>query len=221
MKFAFHKSILALTAVALMSGCASNGASMLGSQAADYGALGTIAGIAAGYGGAKALGVNNNKARNVAVLAGIAGGAIGYQHGKVLDQRHAEQVNALAQAQQAAIQRDLQLQARIRYEQTLVQPQPTVAVPNPQPVQRPVAQALELPIARYEMVSSKGGLTPKAMKSLDYMNRAATQANADLVILIPPADTQYARAIQGVAPNARLMESRDVSQFVLIVQPRA
>lgn len=221
MKSTSLKSIAALTLAASLAGCASNGQPMTGSQAGDFGVLGTIAGVAAGYAGAKALGASNTASRNTAILAGAAGGFMGYQHGKVLDQRAAEQANALAQAQQLAIQRDLQLQAQIRYAQVPVQPQPTVQVPNPQPVVKPVAQALELPIARYEMVSARGGLTPKAVKSLGYMSRTASQANADLVILVPPTEVSYASAIQGIAPNARLMESRDVSNFVLIVQPRA
>ena len=221
MKSLSIKSIAALTLAASLVGCASNGQPMTGSQAGDFGALGAIAGIAAGYAGAKALGASNTASRNTALLAGAAGGLMGYQHGKVLDQRAAEQANALAQAQQMAIQRDLQLQARIRYEQVAVQSQPTMQVPNPQPVMKPVAQALELPIARYEMVSARGGLTPKAVKSLGYMSRTASQANADLVILVPPSDVAYVPAIRGIAPNARLMESRDVSNFVLIVQPRA
>jgi ribosomal protein L13E len=215
------KTIAALTIAASLGGCASSGQSMLGSSAGDFGALGAVAGIAAGYAGAKALGASNTASRNTALLAGIAGGAMGYQHGRVLDQRAADQANAFAQAQQQAIQRDLQLQSQIRYAQVAVQPQPTVQVPNPQPVVRPVAQALELPIARYEMVKAGGGLTPKAVKSLGYMSRAANQSNSDLVILVPPTEVSYAAAIQGIAPNARLMESRDVSNFVLIVQPRA
>ena len=221
MKTLTLKTIAAITIAATLGGCASNGTSMLGSNAGDFGALGAVAGIAAGYAGAKALGASNTASRNTALLAGIAGGAMGYQHGKVMDQRAAEQANAFAQAQQQAIQRDLQQQAQIRYVQVAVQAQPTVQVPNPQPVNRPVAQALELPIARYEMVKAGGGLTPKAVKSLSYMSRAANQSNSDLVILVPPAEVAYAPAIQGLAPNARLMESRDVSNFVLIVQPRA
>lgn len=221
MKTLTLKAIAALTIAASLAGCASNGQPVTGSQAGDFGVLGTIAGIAAGYAGAKALGASNTASRNAAIAAGAAGGFMGYQHGKVLDQRTADQANAMAQAQQQAIQRDLQLQAQIRYAQVQVQPQPTVAVPNPQPVAKPVAQALELPIARYEMVSARGGLTPKAVKSLGYMSRTASQANADLVILVPPTEVSYASAIQGIAPNARLMESRDVSNFVLIVQPRA
>ena len=215
------KTIAAIAIAASLGGCASNGQPTTGSQGGDFGALGTIAGVAAGYAGAKALGASNTASRNTALLAGVAGGLMGYQHGKVLDQRAADQANAVAQAQQLAIQRDLQLQSQIRYAQVPVQAQPTVQVPNPQPVVKAVAQALELPIARYEMVQARGGLTPKAVKSLSYMSRTASQANADLVILVPPSDVSYASAIQGIAPNARLMESRDVSNFVLIVQPRA
>ncbi len=211
--------LLSLAASLSLGGCATNGP-VTGSNAGDFGVLGTLAGAGLGYGTAKALGANNNKARNFAVLAAVGGGFAGYQHGKAMDQRQAEEINRRAQEQQMMVERELQLQAQIRYAQVQVQPQPTYQVPQPQPVMQPVAQALEVPIAKYEMVSARGGLTPKAMKSLNYMARTAQQSNADLVVLIPSTEMVYAQAIQGAAPGARIMESREIKNFVLIVQPR-
>lgn len=220
------KTIAAITIAASLTGCASNGQSMLGSQAGDYGVLGTIAGVAAGYAGAKALGASNTASRNAAILAGAAGGVMGYQHGKVLDQRAADQANAMAQAQQMAIQRDLQLQAQIRYAQVAVQQQPTMQVPNPQPVVRPVAQALEVPVARIEMLSPKNSLTPKATQTLKYMEQQAKQSNMEFTIFIPASDdgrndVRVVADLQNLVPYARLAKSPDIKNFILVVQPRA
>lgn len=215
------KMLAVAASIAFLSGCASNGRPMTGSQAGDMSTLGGIAGIVAGYTSAQALGADATGARNAALIAGIAGATMGYQHGKVLDERAAAQANYYAQQQQAMIQRDLQMQAQIRYAQMAVQPAPTPQVPQPKPVMANVAQGLELPIARYEMVSAQGGLTTKAVQSLGYMNRQAQQSNADLVILVPSADVGLASSIAGAAPGARLMESREVKSFVLIIQPRA
>ena len=70
------KTIAAIAIAASLGGCASNGQPVTGSQGGDFGALGTIAGIAAGYAGAKALGASNTASRNTALLAGVAGAGL-------------------------------------------------------------------------------------------------------------------------------------------------
>jgi len=212
-------SVLALSTL-FVSGCASTGQTTFGSMAIDQATIGALTGLIGGYAGARAVGADSNRAQDAALIAGMAGGFIGFQQGRAMDERLAAQRLNQMQAQQNQIANDLQLQSNIRFENMLVTPTPTPHRPQPQPQMRSVAKALELPIARYQVVASNGNLSRRAIQSLRYMDRTAKQSNADFIILIPSSDVGLAGAISGVAPTARLMESRDINQFILIIQPR-
>lgn len=93
------------TASLLTAGCASNG-TVSGSNAGDQAALGAGLGAVAGFALCKAVGGSNVACRNAALLAGAAGGYLGWRNGKEKDLAEARALEASLKAQNMPVKTD-------------------------------------------------------------------------------------------------------------------
>lgn len=96
---------VAVTASLLNAGCASNG-TVSGSNAGDQAALGVGLGAVAGFALCKAVGGSDVACRNTALLAGAAGGYLGWRNGKEKDLAEARALEASLKAQNMPVKTD-------------------------------------------------------------------------------------------------------------------
>lgn len=207
------KLLVAATVAAslVLTGCAGTGGitgSIAGDSALQTGALG---GLVAGAGCAITGGKGSTCAK-VAAAGALVGGAYGYAKG--LDEQRAIQM-------QAMIRQQTGMQAQLQYAMNQ-QNQPVVN----QQGQRQV-QALQMPVARVEMVNARsGGLNKKAVQTLNSMSKLAVKENADMEVYVPASDEMYSNAIRGVVnpyndPNGpKVFLQRDIAQYFIVLKPR-
>ena len=94
------------SACLLLSGCATNG-TVSGSNAGDQAAVGAGLGAVAGFALCKAVGGSNVACRNAALLAGAAGGFLGWRNGKEKDLSEARALEASLKAQNMPVKTDM------------------------------------------------------------------------------------------------------------------
>ncbi len=206
---------LSIAASLALSGCANTGgAPITGSYAGDYGTMGAVGGGLLGYLACAGLKGSKGQCTNIAVAGAAAGGFAGYQQGKTMDVAKANEIQANAQRIQGLIAQQTQMPSQFQMVQVPVQTQQGVQQVN-------LPKAVEMPVATIDMINAKtGGLNQKAIKNLSYMDRMASQNNSDFMVYVPSSQIGSMSTIQKVAPNAKVFESRDINQFILIVQPR-
>lgn len=206
---------VAVASTVVLSGCAGMaGQTITGSSAGDYGVGGAVLGGLGGFAACKLIGGSKGTCNTTAGLGAVAGGVMGYSQGKTLDEARARQL-------QEQIQRESGLRTQLQYAVNQ-QNQPVVN----QQGQRQV-QALQMPVARVEMVNTRsGGLNKKAVKTLEYMSRLASQQNADMEVYVPANDEMYVGAIRGVVnpyndpAGPKLWVQRDINQYLIVLKPR-
>lgn len=199
-----------------LTGCASTaGGPMTGSHATDLGILGAVAGGAIGKIGCGLVNGNKGTCNSMMVLGAGAGGALGYSQGKTMDQAEAQRRQMEAERMQSLMQQNAGLRSQIQYAQMPVQT--SQGMQNQQ-----VAQALEFPVARVEMVNSRtGALNKKALNTLKSMESVALRERALMEVYVPAADANYMGAIQGTVPSAKLYQQNNYSQYVIVVKPQS